>query len=172
MTIINTWTVTDDCGNMTSVSQTITINEDLIPLVASGEFCEGGSVNVNGTIYNLPGMYQDTIPGLNGECDTLITVTIIELQPSVINLSDDFCEGGTYILPNGNTTSIGGSFGPYTYTGENGCDSIVNLELTVLPNKTGEETYTGWRSWYSVTVNGTIYKKQIHWEKRNQIRCV
>jgi hypothetical protein len=56
LTIVYTWTVTDNCGNTTTESQTITILEILIPLSVSADFCEGGSVDVYGVTYDIPGI--------------------------------------------------------------------------------------------------------------------
>jgi hypothetical protein len=93
-------------------------------------------------------------------CDTLVTITIIENPAPITNVVDDFCEGSSYTLPDGSTTTVGGSFGPYTLTTTNGCDSIVNVDLTLLDTTSGNEIHTGCQGDnYFVVVNGTTYNE-------------
>ncbi|MEO6130594.1 MAG: hypothetical protein ABIQ02_02010, partial [Saprospiraceae bacterium] len=160
LTIIRTWTFTDACGNPATETQTITINGNLIPNTTSAEFCSGGSVVVYGQTYNSPGTFLDTIPSTTGGCDTLVTITITQLSVPVTNLSDSFCNGDTYTLPDDSTTNSGGSFGPFTFVAANGCDSLVNITLTVNQPTTGNENYTGCiGDGYSVIVGGTVYNQ-------------
>jgi hypothetical protein len=61
------------------------VSIDLLPAPTRNEtlsFCPGETVVVNGQTYDQPGTVQYTVPGISGECDTLVTVTLQYEAPS------------------------------------------------------------------------------------------
>ncbi|HRI60566.1 MAG TPA: HYR domain-containing protein, partial [Saprospiraceae bacterium] len=52
-------------------------------------FCPGESVVIDGETYTQPGTVKDTLPGMNGACDTLATYVLVSLlpAPSVVTLT-------------------------------------------------------------------------------------
>lgn len=93
--------------------------------------CEGDSIRIGNSIYKEKGFYLDTIPNFYG-CDSIIYtgVTIIP-KIDITALSFDICEG--------DTLSVAGSYytasGLYrdTLTTHTGCDSIIQIDLKVVP---------------------------------------
>ncbi|WP_222845938.1 T9SS type B sorting domain-containing protein [Flavilitoribacter nigricans] len=94
--------------------------------------CEGESLTINGNTYENPGIYTDTIPSgsVNG-CDSILNINLIVLESDTVNIAETICEGATYNLGNQSLTTTGTY--QATFTAENGCDSLVVLDLTVLP---------------------------------------
>ena len=108
------------------------VNLDLTVLPAAvtnlvEEICEGDSFNG----YDVTGMYSDTIPGANG-CDSIINLDLTVLPADVIDLIEEICEGESFVVG----TSVYTMTGMYTdiFTNQFGCDSIINLDLTVISN--------------------------------------
>jgi gliding motility-associated-like protein len=96
--------------------------------VVEAEICEGGSYFAGGGNQTTSGTYSDTYPAYNG-CDSIIT-TILTVTANVqTNLSVAICEGDSYFVGGGNQTTSGTYID--TYTGANGCDSIVSTVLSV-----------------------------------------
>ena len=68
--------VTDHCGFRQIDSVVVT----LLPPVEETriiEFCPGDSVFIDGTFYTQPGTVTNTIPGVGGDCDTVVTYTLV-----------------------------------------------------------------------------------------------
>ena len=68
-------TITDPCG----YQQTDTINLEVLPtplVLESGAFCPGKSVTIRGFTFDQVGTFQQTIPGINNDCDTSATFFI------------------------------------------------------------------------------------------------
>lgn len=42
----------------------------------TGVFCPGKSVTIRGYTFDQAGTFQQTIPGVNGDCDTSVTFVI------------------------------------------------------------------------------------------------
>ena len=88
----------------------------------------------NGTVVNTTGMYEDTLTAANG-CDSVL-VYDLSVNP-VSNFVDmqTICNGQQYVLPGGGIASVSGVYMD-TLVGANtfGCDSIIETNLTVLPN--------------------------------------
>ncbi|MBK7426628.1 MAG: hypothetical protein IPI60_06185 [Saprospiraceae bacterium] len=95
------------------------------------EICEGDTYNFNGTILNAEGSYIDTLQTAFG-CDSIENLTLMVLPIFVNDLTIDICEGQTYDF-NGNIISTAG-FYTDTLLSNFGCDSILNLTLSVHPN--------------------------------------
>jgi gliding motility-associated-like protein len=156
-TTTRTFSVTDDCNNSITVTQTITRTVDTIPPVLTApadltvdciaqvppipdltytDNCSPGGTIVgtetppSGTPLTIIRTWTVTDDCGNAATVTQ-TITITQANP-VTDLTDSFCEGTTYILPDSSTTMNGGMYGPYTFVGQGGCDSIVNLDLTEL----------------------------------------
>lgn len=91
--------------------------------------------NANAGRYRL--LIADGVQNLsNFDCNTLSDeVELVVLQPVAVDLIEFICEGDSYTVG----TSSYNETGLYQdiLLGSNGCDSVVNLDLTVIPNTEG-----------------------------------
>ncbi len=123
-----TFTSANGCDSVV----TVTVNE--LPNTTSTlqlSACDGESVVYNGQTL-LPGTStQFNLTAFNG-CDSLLTVTVVELPNYTSTLTLEACEGesATYngqLLAAGSTTN-------FTLQAFNGCDSVVTVVVNELPN--------------------------------------
>jgi len=94
--------------------------------------CAGQSYTLpGGNSANISGTYNDTLNASNG-CDSII-ITNLNITPSTpFTQNISICKGQSYTLPNGNTTTIAGTYND-TLTTSAGCDSIIITNLTIVP---------------------------------------
>jgi hypothetical protein len=90
--------------------------------------CENEEYDFLGTILSEAGVYRDTLTAENG-CDSIIELTLEVLPVKFTPISATICEGEVYNF-NGKTCAETGVYRD-TLTSVNGCDSIVELMLTV-----------------------------------------
>ena len=123
------------------------------------QLCTGGSVTINGTIYNEsnPNGTELIMNGSVNGCDSTINVFLSFTNNVVYEIMETLCPGGSMTVngvvydeanPNGTEIIIGGSV--------LGCDSTVEVSLSFYPEAVGqvEETL---QAGGSVVVNGTVY---------------
>ncbi|MFN8276321.1 MAG: gliding motility-associated C-terminal domain-containing protein [Chitinophagales bacterium] len=96
--------------------------------------CNGDSVVVGTHVYNAAGTYADTLlsAAANG-CDSIVNTQLSILSASVKNQSPTICSNQSITV--GSHVYAAPGFYSDTLKGAaaNGCDSIVNTDLTVLP---------------------------------------
>ncbi len=98
--------------------------------------CENENFIVGTDSINQSGYYEITIPAADG-CDSIVQLTL-EVNPNSLSLLQDyFCEGDEYSYYD-LSTSEGGSY-EVIIPNENGCDSIVHLELSMITQSIGVE---------------------------------
>ena len=111
----------------------VTYTLELLPYPARSEtlsLCPGESVNINGTLYTAPGLAVDTLPGVNGGCDTIVTYTL-ELLPQPARAETiEFCPGESVDI-GGNSYNQPGTVLDTVAAGV-GCDTIVTYTLLFL----------------------------------------
>ena len=113
----------------------VVLNLKLIPAVyttVDTTICQGQEVEWNGKKYDRTIVVTDTLERTDCGCDSIVTF-VLEVTPAVeYPLNVTVCHGETYPFAGEMLDSTG------TYRGvfetATGCDSIVNLELTVLPD--------------------------------------
>lgn len=101
-------------------------------------FCAGGSYTIGDSVYTQAGMVVDTLPGMNGACDTIATY-ILQLLPQV-NFTDtlQFYPGDTVII-NGTAYTTAGIVND-TLPGSTGiCDTFATYVLVSLTPAPDEE---------------------------------
>ncbi len=107
----------------------VTVKPDRFSTV-NASVCQGGSYTIGGQSFSTAGQHQAIVSAANG-CDSVITLnlTLNPIFSGTINQS--ICQGGSYVFF-GQTLS---NSGIYSQTLQNaaGCDSIVNLNLTMNP---------------------------------------
>ncbi len=92
--------------------------------------CEGESYLFEGDTISQAGFYSRTWQAQNG-CDSVITLALAVLPLSGSSASVSICEGDTYPF-NGENLTAAGTY-TATLTGQNGCDSVATLVLSVFP---------------------------------------
>ena len=124
----------DGCPQMIFLSVEALQEYDLF---VQDAFCEGGFYVWNGAILTNPGTYMETFSATDG-CDSLVTLELSELPAPETDLDLSICEGETITIGD----FVFDSDGSYEVqlTGAGGCDSIVNLQLTVIPDDIITET--------------------------------
>ncbi len=112
---------------------TVNFTLQLIPNVTqnvSASFCEGGTYTFAGNTLTAPGSYQGQFVSALG-CDSIVNLTLVELQNPVTNLQQTLCAGESFSVGDSTYTQSGQY--SHIFPAANGCDSVVNLSLTIRP---------------------------------------
>jgi gliding motility-associated-like protein len=115
------------CDSIVNLTLTIT---SFYETNLTRSICDGESFTVGTSVYTTTGMYQDLFIALDG-CDSIVNLNLTVFAIPVTNLSPTICDGETFTVGS-STYSVSGTFQD-VLTAFTGCDSIVNLNLTVNP---------------------------------------
>jgi hypothetical protein len=95
--------------------------------------CRGHTVSVGTHIHRQTGFYIDTLSGIHG-CDSIVSLGLFVLPLDTFSIYENICQGQSANIGNHSYSSSGNYHD--TLTSARGCDSIVNLHLTVYPRYT------------------------------------
>ncbi len=114
-----------------------------------------------GGVVTSAGVYNDTLSTSSG-CDSVIVTTLtVETAYSDV-VADSICDGDSYTLPGGGIVTTTGIYID-SLTAANGCDSIIETDLTVISIDTGltqtnitltSEQNNATYQWYDCAVGG------------------
>ena len=91
--------------------------------------CDGDSIVVGSSVYDTAGAYMDTLSSANG-CDSIVyTYLVVDQNTS----SYDTLSVNVSMVWNGMTLTVSGDYSIILINSA-GCDSIANLNLTILPS--------------------------------------
>lgn len=110
----------------------VTLFLNIEPLVTSSfsaTICEGMTYTHGTQTLSASGAYPETYTSVNG-CDSIVTLYLFVTNAMSSNLSEEICEGETFVLGT-QTLSVSGIY-TENFPTAGGCDSLVTLELTVL----------------------------------------
>jgi len=99
----------------------------------SDTFCENTTYNFRGRILTTEGIYYDTIPSILIDCDTIIKLNLTKLNRTYYNYRDTSYKCEWYYF-GGDSINETGIYVD-TLVAQNGCDSIVTLDLLVRPRE-------------------------------------
>ncbi len=123
-------------GSINSCDSTInyTLNfVESIPVSIVGPYCEDEVVIINGNQYDFDDPDgTELIGGVNGDCDTLITIAMEFYTNVPTDFNPDFCTGSDPIELGGMFFDEGTPTGTVNLTSQFGCDSTVMVSLNVL----------------------------------------
>lgn len=114
------------------------INSDAIIQNTSFEICEGSVLDINGQTYTQAGSYSQNLTASSG-CDSILNISLSVLAAVENNLQYEICQGGLFEL-NGQTYDQSGNY-IQNLTTTSGCDSILNISLTVFENASTNVQY-------------------------------
>ena len=112
-----------------NVSVSITVHPNKSTDIQAA-ICDGASYNFFGQNLTTEGVYHHTLQTQHG-CDSVINLYLEKLQVFETNISDAFCEGDTYTFF-GQQLSAAGIY-THTLHTQQGCDSIIKLNLSLNP---------------------------------------
>ncbi|MBK8849714.1 MAG: gliding motility-associated C-terminal domain-containing protein [Saprospiraceae bacterium] len=131
---------------------------DIVESTYRQQYCEGTVVTIGGVNFDSNKTKDTiTIAGQAGACDTLAFVDLQFIAAPVTNYTATLCEGESRVI-NGNTYNENKTSGTEVFVGATalGCDSIVNVALTILPKSRSKIEATLCPG-ETITVNGVVY---------------
>ena len=135
------------CDSILSLN--LTINQ---PGASSQSIAACSSYNWRGKTLTATGKYTDSLKTVNG-CDSIVT---LNLTINPVKTGTDIktaCTSFTWI--DGKTYTASNTTATHTLVAKNGCDSIVTLNLTINPVKTGIDVKTACASF--TWIDGKTY---------------
>ena len=103
-------------------------------LTTNYSICDGESITVAGNIYDITGLYTDSLNSSLG-CDSLVFTNLIVNPNITFTNNQTICIGETYTI-NGNIYDTTGTYVDSLQTIA-GCDSIITTNLTILSISAG-----------------------------------
>lgn len=98
--------------------------------IINQSICQGDSVKFKNLYRRVAGLYQDTLLSHQG-CDSIIELTLSVKSISKTTINKTICAGDS-LLFNIQHLKLSGTY-QAIYQNQQGCDSLVNLNLTVNP---------------------------------------
>lgn len=127
-------TVTTNNGGCTATAQVSVVdNRYTLETIAEIYICEGMPYSVGNSIYYTTGIYQDTLQNFEN-CDSIIQTQLTVLPTSETIQTLSICEGETVTVGD-ETFAETGNYS-VILTNNSGCDSLVMLNLTIMPTQT------------------------------------
>ena len=124
----DTLIASNGCDSIVSINITIL---DQITGTFNETICYGDSILVNGNYYSsINPSGTDTLIASNG-CDSIVSINITVLDQITFTFNDTICYGDS-ILVNDNYYGTNNPSAFDTLTASNGCDSIINISITIL----------------------------------------
>ena len=119
------------CDSIVTLHLTIS-HQYVTPLTA--DICEGETYPFGNRVLSQSGIYYDTLQASN-LCDSIIKLTLTIHELHTTNLNASICLGETYNEYGFNETPVTSGTFPYQQIVQTafGCDSTINLTLTVNP---------------------------------------
>ena len=111
-----------------------TIILDVIPIDTNNlevTICEGDTYSIAGNVYSTMGIYEIWLTSIQTGCDSLIILDLTVLPTSYVTLDTMLCEGNIFPI-GGDILDQPGTY-TYTFVSEYGCDSIVDITITIIP---------------------------------------
>jgi hypothetical protein len=122
-----TLTASNGCDSLVRLNLSVV---EFYDVQQTAVICAGEGYNFGGAILQAPGVYVDSLLA-NGGCDSILTLHLTVLPVSGTSSNVTLCDGLTYIFE-GDTLSSSGLY-VHTYVADNGCDSLVSLQLNFVP---------------------------------------
>ncbi len=107
--------------------------EDTLQTVLNRSICAGDNFLFNQINLTTPGSYRDTLVGANG-CHQFVVLNLSVDESIASNIASVICEGESYAFGSEELSATGRY--ERTLTAANGCDSLIVLDLAVLPTLT------------------------------------
>ena len=126
-------TYTQNLQTVNGCDSIVTLTLSVNPVASttlSASICEGSVYTENGFNASETGTYTQNLQTING-CDSIVTLTLTVNPVADTTIAAAICEGEIY-YENGFMASREGTHTQILQT-ENGCDSVVTLNLTVYP---------------------------------------
>ena len=148
-------TVQNAAGCDSIITLNLTVNPPLTGTI-NHTICQGQSYTFNGVIHtaSITGV-KDTVQNAVG-CDSIITLNLTVNPPLTGNDNQTICQGQSYVF--GGVAYTATTIGIIKDTVQNaaGCDSVITLNLTVIPFVTKTQTVSICQG-QSYTFNGITY---------------
>ncbi len=119
----------------------------------TASICSGESYNFNGSTLTAAGVYADTVLNVVG-CDSVISLSLSVNSNTSSSGAASICTGESYNF-NGNTLTVAGVYAD-TVLNVAGCDSIINLQLSII-NSTASSSTLKICEGDSVLIGSNIY---------------
>ena len=124
--VLKTKTTNCDSSIWTFLKVSSKINKNIV-----AHICDGATYAFDGKILTKTGVYLAQNKSKNG-CDSVTNLTLtVHQNPSIGQLSKTICYGDTLFLNANLKYFQSGNYAP-TFKTKYGCDSVLNLNLTVL----------------------------------------
>ncbi len=128
---IDTLTAITGCDSIVNLA--LQVAPEINTQVSAG-ICSGETYAFKGQQLTVTGNYIDSLTASTG-CDSIIHLALQVVPEISMQFSASICNGESYLFKGQSLTSTG--VYADTLTAQAGCDSIVTLNLTVLPALTG-----------------------------------
>lgn len=130
-----TFTSIAGCDSIVSLALTVFEEKETQLTV---RLCEGETYSVGDSIYSISGSYENVLQTVEN-CDSLVRLELTIISPQENNIVAEICAGESYVIGSESYT-ISGDYSQ-VLTSQDGCDSVVNLSLSV--NTLPEISLTG-----------------------------
>lgn len=141
-------------GCDTIITTILTVNPSF-STSQSFSICDGDSVVVGSSVYFEAGVFVDSFTTVGG-CDSIFTTTVSILGTEPLTIERSICTGDSVFV--GETAYFESGVYVDTLISAGGCDSIIQLTLTVLEITESAQTLSICEG-ESVTIAGNVYSE-------------